>query len=94
MIIPDITNKTALSLSVSATVAVTSIPLSVGVYAFWSTVDTYIKINTVSATADDVTVETGYKVKASDVPIGIIVNEPSFLAGIAASDGTLYYHKV
>lgn len=94
MTIPSIVNGAAESLSVSGTAAVTGTPLEVGVYAMWATVDTYIKLNESSAVASGVTTATGYKILAAGEPVGVRVTEPAFLAGIAGSAGTLYYHKV
>ena len=94
MTIPSIINESAQSISVSTSAAVTTTPLQPGIYALWSTTDTYIKLNETSTVADDVTVSTGYKIQASSSPAGIKVTEPAFLAAIAGENGTLYYHKV
>ena len=94
MTIPKIANENAVAVVVSTSVAVSATPLRIGVYALWATVDTFIKADKVSGVSDDVTTSSGYKIKADDIPVGIEICEPCFLAAIAAEDGTLYYHKV
>lgn len=90
----NIQGRSAKSLSVSGTAAVVTNPLEAGVYAVWSDVDTYIALDRTSSVADDVLTTTGFKITANSPVIPMRVTSPSFLAGIAGSAGTLYYHRV
>lgn len=82
------------SLGISTNVAVTVNPLDAGVYAVWSTVETFIKVDQTKTVADDVTTTTGYPVRINATPIQIRIASPSFLAGIAGGNGTMYYQRV
>jgi len=88
-----IEGRSAASLSVSATAAVTGL-LEPGVYALWSTVDAKIRVDADSTRAEGVTTSNGFPITADSSVIPVRITRPSYLAGIAGSAGTLYYHRV
>ena len=88
-----IEGRSAAALSVSATADSVYIT-EPGVYAVWSSVDTFIRNDTDETRAEAVTTSTGFKITSDSPVIPLRITRPSYLAGIAGSSGTLYYHKV
>lgn len=87
---PEGNAQARLALTVAA--AQTS-ALNEGVYDVWCTVDCYIKVDPVDATAS-LTTLTGYLIKAGNV-VPVVIRQGSMLGGIVgAGTGTLSYHRV
>lgn len=85
--------RSAAALSVSGTADSTPL-LEAGVYAVWATVDTHIKVDVSSTVAETVTTSNGFKITADSPVMPVRLTRPSYIAGIAGSSGTLYYHRV
>ena len=78
------------SIALSITAA-QSAALPSGVYDVWATNDCYIKVN---ATANDVTVATGYLLRAGNTISIVVPTQEKIGAIVASGTGTLYYHRV
>lgn len=75
----------------TSTTAAQSAALAGGVYDVWAAEDTYIKV---AATANDVTVATGYLIPANQI-IPVYVPKDHKIGGILATGtGTLRFHRV
>lgn len=85
--------RRASSLSVSGTAASVLINQP-GVYAVWSDVDTKISVDVDETRAETVTTSDGFPITADSPVVPIRITRPSYLAGIAESNGTLYYHQI
>jgi hypothetical protein len=81
--------NSAVSLSVSAVAAQTA-PLDGGIYDVWCDVDTYIKVAT---TANDVTADNGYLLRANNT-IPLLIGDTDKIGAISGGSGTLKYHRV
>lgn len=72
-------------------VAAQSEPLSPGIYDCWADVETYVEVD---ANALDVTLNSGYVIRAG-VTISIrIIGMNSRIGAISAATGTFRFHKV
>ena len=89
----NLEGRRASSISVS-TSAASEFILEPGVYAVWADVDTHIAVNVDDTVAETVTTSNGFPITANSSVIPVRITRPSFLAGIAGSSGTLYYHQV
>ena len=82
------------TITLSDTEAVSDTPLMVGIYAVWSDVDCKISIDQTSEAALTVTISDGFPIKADNPVLPFRVASPSYISGIAAGAGTLYYQRV
>ena len=89
----NIQGRDAGTLTVSASAVVTGTPLEPGVYALWSDVDVYIKVDKNSEVADDVTTTIGFKITANSCVLPVRIASDSYLGAIATEGGNLYYQQ-
>lgn len=85
--------RSAQSISVSGTAA-SALITEPGVYAVWAGVDTHIKVDVDETRAETVTTSNGFPITANSPVMPVRITRPSYLAGIAGSSGTLYYHRI
>lgn len=85
----DLQDRSQISLAVSATAAQTGV-LAEGSYDAWSDVDVYLKAG---PTANDVTVNSGYLLRAGNT-VTLAIRNKARLGAIAAAPGTLRLHQV
>jgi hypothetical protein len=85
-----ITGESQKQLAISATAAQTE-PLLGGLYDLWSTVDAHIKVGSVGS---DVTSTNGYLLRAGVTLPALRISDDLRIGAIAASAGTLSYHKI
>lgn len=86
----DLRGNAGVQLAVSAAAAQTPAVLPEGLYDVWCDVNVYVKI---APTANDVTVLTGYLLRANNT-VTMLVHPTDRIGAIAGGAGTLNYHRV